>query len=142
MTTPRGESAEYNLLCCNRLPKTYLTDLYTLYTGKEGESLLTTSVQSITSMQVEKLIEPKEWLNCIQWSRFRREGEKKCLEVFITKPIHSELFYAVGEKGEVWVGTNGTTLKIHTTTVQVLCGESKMNCSNPKIYWIDCGSKN
>lgn len=139
MSTPRGERAEYNLLVCSRLPKTYLLDLYALYAGTEGEEMTVEApLPSMTSLQVEELIEPREWLDCIKWSRFRRQGDRKCLELFVSRPLYSRHLYAVGKKGDILVDANGYTVKIHQSTVDILCGESRTYCSDPKILWVDC----
>ena len=138
MSTPKGERAEYNLLTCSRLPKTYLLDLYTLYVGRNGdEATVEATLPLMASLHVETIIEPNEWLDCIKWSRFRQEGHLKSLEIFVSRPFFSQHLYAVGEKGNILVDSDGFTIKIHETTVQILCGESKVYCSNPKIVWVD-----
>lgn len=132
----KGNQAEYNVLCCSRLPKTYLMDLYALYVGKSQESSQPEWVQPIVTMKVDKILDPSDWLDCIQWSRYRQEGDKKCLEVFVRRPINSQVYYAVGTRGTVLIGQN-ESIQIHTSTVDILCGESKLSCPNPKIIWVD-----
>lgn len=137
LVTPTGERAEYSLFCCCRLPKTFLIDLYTLYVGKEQvEELLPEYVQSVTSLQVDTILEPSLWLDCLKWSRFRREEDKACLEIFVSRPKKSELYYAVGSTGALLIG-KGHTIRIHESTVKILCGESKSSCSNPKRMQVD-----
>lgn len=137
MTTPKGEHAEYNLFCCSRLPKTYLMDLYALYEGIENqEQTVAEHVQSVTTLRVDKIVDPSLWINCILWSRYRRQGENASLELFVGRLKHSQMYYAVGTSGTLLMSPS-TTIKVHTSTIQMLCGESKTNCSNPKIYWVD-----
>lgn len=137
MITPKGNRAEYKIFCCGRLPKTYLLDLYTLYIGKENkEESCSEHIQPITILQVEKIIEPNMWLDCVKWSRFRRQGQKECLEVFVSRPRNSQLYYAVGPKGTILISSN-ESVKIHQSTVEILCGKSTLHCSNPKIFCVD-----
>lgn len=142
MSTPSGDRAEYTLLCCPRLPKTYLMDLYALYVGKEQEVVLPEEVQSLTSLKVAEILDPSGWLECIQWSRFRREGEeRKCLEVCVSRPLKSQVYYAVGMKGNVLMNAD-ESIQVHPSTVEILCGESKTSCLRPRAVWVDVGKSN
>lgn len=137
MITPKEDRAEYKLLCCSRLPKTYLMDLYTLYMGKENQKeSYPEHVQSIITLEVDAVIEPSVWLTCIKWSRFRRQGPTKCLEIFVSRPKESQMYYAVGPNGTILISLNNT-IQIHQSTVDILCGESKMHCSQPNIFYVD-----
>lgn len=137
MTTPKGDRAEYKLFCCSRLPKTYLMDLYTLYVGKENQKeSYPEHVQSIITLEVDTILEPSVWLDCIKWSRFRRQGQTECLEVFVSRPKESQMYYAVGPNGTILISLN-KSIQIHQSTVDILCGESKINCTNPKIFYVD-----
>lgn len=110
-------------------------DLYALYVGKTQEVSLPVQ-SSVVAMKVEKILDPSVWLNCIQWSRYRQEGDKKSLEIFVNRPVNSQMYYAVGTRGTILVGSN-ESIQIHASTVDILCGESKVSCSNPKIVWVD-----
>lgn len=137
MITPDGDRAEYTLLCCGRMPKTYLMDLYALYARKENQAESASEhVPPIVTLRVDALSDPSQWLDCIKWSRFRRQGERKCLEVFVSRPTQSQMYYAVGTKGDILIGPN-ESIKIHASTVNILCGESKTSCPSPKVVWVD-----
>lgn len=137
MTTPKGNRAEYKLFCCSRLPNTYLMDLYTLYVGKENQNVTEPKhVQSIMTWHVDTILEPSVWLKCIKWTRFRRQGQTKCLEVFVGRPKKSQMYYAVGPNGTIFISLN-KSIQIHQSTVDIWCGESKINCSHPKIFYVD-----
>lgn len=137
LTTLKGERAEYNLLCCSRIPKSYLMDLYVLYMGIENQNpTVTEPIQSVTTLQVEEIMEPNVWIDCILWSRYRQQGETACLELFVGRPKHSQMYYAVGTSGTLLISPSAT-IKVHESTIQILCGQSKMYCSNPRIMWVD-----
>lgn len=137
MTTPTGDRAEYKLFCCGKLPITYLMDLYALYVGKESpDETQPGYVQSITTLQVDKILEPNVWLDCIKWSRYRKQGERECLEIFISRPKESRGYYAVGPKGTLLISLN-ESIKIHQSTVDIWCGQTTMYCSRPKIFCVD-----
>lgn len=135
-----GENrAEYSLLCCERMPQSYLTDLYALYAGRESQGAAAAGrVPSVVTLRVDEISEPSLWLDCIKWSRYRRQGEeRRSLEVFVGRPTGSQLYYAVGPKGDVLVGGPNESIGIHESTVRILCGESKTGCPNPKAFWVD-----
>lgn len=140
MITPRGDRSETELFCCCRLPETYLADLYALYSGG-GAGVGQTApehVRSVTSLVVDEIVDPKLWLDCVLWSRYRREGGAASLEVFVRRPRNSRSFYAVGIKGNVLTSPE-ESIRIHESTVGILCGKSKRDCPDPVIHCINQG---
>lgn len=113
-------------------------DLYTLYVGKQQQEQVPPEyVSSVTTMPVDDaILEPSVWVECIQWSRYRRQGETKCLEVFVRRPCQSQLYYAVGMEGTILMNETDF-IQIHPSTVEILCGESKLSCLNPRVLWVD-----
>lgn len=119
-------------------------DLYVLYAGIENRAQSVDSaaaaaaepVRSVTTLRVDEILEPGSWLNCILWSRYRQQGENACLELFVGRPKHSQMYYAVGTSGNLLMSPSGT-IKVHESTIQMLCGQSKTYCSNPRILWVD-----
>lgn len=133
------EQREYSIAICSRVAQSYLSDLVTLYTGKEQSATTSDYVQSVTNLNVTEIIDPSKWFKCIQWSYYRCNKNHKCLELFITRPSSSSLYYAVGEKGTLLVNRYNLKdlLKINDNTVDVLTGQSKLYCLKPTLKVID-----
>lgn len=131
-----GQRAEYKILTCEYVLKSYIQDLYNLYIGKfinQAHEL----VQSATAIYVENVIHPKEWLNCIKWSRAQNMNNESSLELFVARSKNSSFYYAVGPSGNVLMNSNNDVLKIHNSTVEILSGNIKYICKNPKIICIE-----
>lgn len=112
-------------------------DMYVLYMGIENQKqTVAEQVQSVTTLQVDKIVEPGLWINCILWSRYRQQADNACLELFVGRLKHSQMYYAVGTSGNLLISPS-STVKVHESTIKILCGQSKMYCSNPKIFWVD-----
>lgn len=143
LVEPDGSSAEYTLLICSRVAKSYLFDLYSLYAGRAREKEKAEYVESIITFAVDEIANPDEWLNCIAWSRYRREEKKASLELFVVRPAKSEFYYAVGTDGTLLISRENPneSIAIHESTVDVLCGTSRLYCNKPTIVWIDKGRK-
>lgn len=97
-------------------------------------------VKTVTTLQVEKIASPREWLNCIQWSRYQKLGsELSSLELFVVRPFDSNFYYAVGEEGTILMCRDSTTktLKLNRDTVSVLTGGSNDCCLKPMIRMVD-----
>lgn len=136
-----GKCAEFVLLICSRVSKSYLVDLYTLYLGRtqEQENNLSEYVESINTFTVDEISNPDVWLNCISWSRYRQRDEKASLELFIKRPKKSEFYYAVGTAGTLLINRKNAndSIKIHENTVDILCGKSRLHCTNPTVILVD-----
>lgn len=141
LIAPDGRS-ESTLLTCSNVYKTYLHDLYQVYTGLSAvhQPSLYEWVDSITVLHVPKLVDPKEWLNCLQWSRFYRVDESTgCLELFVSRPRDSTFYYALGPEGNILVNRHDVneTLRVHGSTVQVWTGEEGNACHKPTLMKVD-----
>lgn len=115
-------------------------DLYCLYCEIESPRLQPLQyVKTVTTMQVNRIVPPSEWLNCIQWSKFQRLGrDRLSLELFIVRPSESNFYYAVGETGTVLMCRDSAkTLKLNQDTVSVLTGASTSCCLKPSIRLVD-----
>lgn len=141
LVKPDGSSAEYILLICSRVAKSYLVDLYSLYRGYAQPKENAEYVDSIISLTVDEIFNPDEWLDCIAWSRYRQEEKKASLELFVKRPAKSEFYYAVGTNGTLLISRRNTSesIVIHENTVDVFCGRSRLYCNNPTIVWVDKG---
>lgn len=138
---PDGSSAEFILLICSRVAKSYLVDLYSLYVGRAQQTENAEYVDSVITLTVDKILNPDEWMNCIVWSRYRRQDKKASLEIFVKRPAKSEFYYAVGTNGTLLISRKNAneSIVIHESTVDVLCGKSRLYCNDPTIVWIDKG---
>lgn len=134
--------SESTLLICSNVYKTYLQDLHTLYTGLPPVHSPPPyeRVDSITVLRVPQIVDPKEWLNCIQWLRFYRVDETTaCLELFVKRPRDSTFYYALGPEGKVLVNRHDVdeTLHVHGSTVQVWSGADGNACRKPTLMTVD-----
>lgn len=142
LVTPCAERKSYTLFTCSNVFITYLMDLYTLYTGHEkwcAPIFSADTIQSIVTLQVEDIIDPCHWLNCIQWTRYRRQGSEFCLEWFVSRPKHSAFYYSLGVQGNLLVNKNNPneTIQIHEKTVHMMTDEIVSCCRKPIIIQID-----
>ena len=137
--TPTGSSAEFTLLICSKVSKSFLMDLYSLYVGYTLPEESLEYVESIITLNVDKIINPDEWLNCIVWSKYQQIEKSASLELFIKRPEKSEFYYAVGISGILLLGRTNPNemIKIHENTVEILCGKSRLYCNKPTIIWVD-----
>lgn len=136
LIAPDETRAEYNILTCENVFKTYIQDLYNLYTGKYKETQAHEFVEPVTAVYVDEIIDPKEWLNCIKWSRYRREAENGSLELFVVRRNNCTFYYAIGPGGTLLVNRNNEFMKIHPSTVELLTGETRYTCRKPTLVRI------
>lgn len=136
--TDNSERVEYTLLTCARVAIAHLMDLYCLYRGIDsppgmGPALVTT----VTTLHVEKIVSPDEWLTCLKWTQYRRLGTKASLEWFVARSTaeQSAFYYSVGGLGTLLVSREdpSRTLKINKETVQLASGTSFDLCSKPIV---------
>ncbi|GBN13118.1 hypothetical protein AVEN_257698-1 [Araneus ventricosus] len=90
-------------------------------------------------MNVEKVVDPEEWLTCIQWARYRWAEEKASMEWFIARPSNSMFYYSVGEDGSLLVPRDSSMemIQIHAETIKTITGNSSMFCKKPTIMKVD-----
>ncbi|GFU30114.1 uncharacterized protein TNCV_4862441 [Trichonephila clavipes] len=130
---------EYTLLVCERVAVSYLMDLYALFTGVNAPRMPNTLLKSVTTLNVDKILEPYKWLQCIQWTRYQQQGQKVSLEWFITRPNNSGFYYSLGEEGSLLVSrkNNMEMIQIHPETVRTIAGLSTIFCTRPTLQQID-----
>lgn len=114
-------------------------DLYALYRGENAPQAPASFVKSITTMNVEKVLDPEEWLPCIRWARYRQVGNDASMEWFIARPTNSMFYYSLGEDGSLLVPreNNMEMIQINAETVKAIAGVSSMFCKNPTIIRVD-----
>ncbi|KAG8173831.1 hypothetical protein JTE90_016320 [Oedothorax gibbosus] len=91
-------------------------------------------------LNVNKIIAPNDWFNCILWSRYKHHGCEASLELFINRPKDSEFYYSVGEDGSMLMprDTRLSVLTINPETVRTLAGQSVTMCPKPVLQvWED-----
>lgn len=130
---------EYTVLACKRVSVSYLMDLYALYLGKDTTLVPPVPVKSVVTLNVEKIIDPEKWLNCIKWARYQNQHTKLSLEWFIARPKNSGFYYSVGEDGSLLMPRNSylNTIQIHPETVKTISGKSVRYCSKPTLCVVD-----
>lgn len=136
-----SKHTEYTLLLtCERVPVSYLMDLYCLYHETNAPTMGRCFVKTVTTLEVDgpTTTSPENWLTCIKWSRYQRRGSDASLEWFIARPKRSAFYYSVGETGTLLVSRDdpSNTLKINKETVDVLTGYGCC-CSRPMVYRVD-----
>ncbi|GFQ65297.1 hypothetical protein TNCT_647041, partial [Trichonephila clavata] len=55
------------------------------------------SLKSVNTLRVHDILEPYKWLQCIQWTRYQRQGQKVSMEWFIARPNNSD-FIILGRR--------------------------------------------
>lgn len=129
------ERKEYTLLACDSVSVAYLRDLFALYVGKDSQQVSTSLIQPIVTLNVDKIINPNEWLGCILWTRYKRSGDKSTLEWCIRQAGgRASFYYSVGEDGSLLVPQEGSMIQIHKQTVEVVTGLSTLLCRKPTLY--------
>lgn len=136
LITPTGARAEYKLLICEQVSKAYLQDLYNLYIGRVRD-VTHEMVSPVTTIYVDEIVNPKEWLNCVKWARYRCKSDLESLELFIDRPKNPNFFYALGTSGTMLIGKNEEIIKIHNVTLQTLTGKTTYTCRKPVINVIE-----
>ncbi|GFW95406.1 hypothetical protein TNCV_2971281 [Trichonephila clavipes] len=51
-----------------------------LFTGVNAPRMPNTLLKSVIFLNVDKILEPYKWLQCIQWTRYQQQGQKVSLE--------------------------------------------------------------
>lgn len=133
------ERKEYTVLICDRVANSYLMDLYALYRGKSPPHTPALFVRSITTMNVEKVVDPEKWFHCLQWTRYRRQGNESSMEWFVARPTYSMFYYSLGEDGALLVPRDSSMkmIEIHAETVKAIAGFSSVYCKNPILKIVD-----
>lgn len=142
------------MVVCDGLSAHYLIDLYRLYGKTCGLPDAGGKISSVLTIRGQDS-NPKEWLGCVKWSRFRRAppavatmcaataaaangNDLMSLEVLVERPGETSLYYAVGESGTLLVSSSNPsdTMEIHEETVKILAGESCEYCTCPMILLV------
>lgn len=134
------QRVEYTLLVCERVSISYLMDLYRLYRGIKGHSVPSTRIKSVTTLNVDRVLDPKEWLKCIQWARYQHDGHASSMEWFIARPDQSAFYYSLGDGGCLLVPRDNTQLEmleIHRETVSTVAGLNVNFCKQPVVKVVD-----
>lgn len=128
---------EYGLLACQRVAISYLMDLYALYRDISGSpNVPPAPIKPVTTLQVDRVVDPREWLHCIQWSRYQQRGKDASLEWFIARPTDAGFYYSLGEDGTLLMPRDNTRLEMLTVnpeTVRTIAGQSTMYCNKPTL---------
>ena len=129
------EIKEYTVLMCERVTKSYLMDLYTLHVEMPVIETTNDLIQSVTTLHVPRVIDPKEWLHGIRWTRYRKYGmEDHSLEWFIRRgPNTSGHYYSVGSDGTTLIPRDSrmSNLSVHSATVKAVSGLGY--CKHPTL---------
>ncbi|GFW97217.1 uncharacterized protein TNCV_4784311 [Trichonephila clavipes] len=130
---------EYTLLVCKRVAVSYLINLYALFTGVNAPRMPNTLLKSVTTLNVDKILESYKWLQCIQWTRYQQQGQKVSLEWFIARSNNSGFYYSLGEEGSLLVSrkNNMEMTQIHPEMVRTIAGLSTIFCTRPTLQQID-----
>lgn len=139
-----SERVEYTLLICARVPVSYLMDLYSLYRGIDTRPTGPGFVQTVTTLNVDEIVNPEEWLHCLKWSRFQKRGQDSSLEWFVARPKGSTFYYSIGDSGTLLVSRENPceTLRVNRETVEMVSGNSVEYCVKPLVCRVDWGMKN
>lgn len=72
-----------------------------------------------------------------KWTKYCKEGAS--LEIFVDRPENSTFYYVLGSPGRLLVNRNkfNETIQVHSTTIEILAGESKSFCNNRTIMRVE-----
>ncbi|GFT75882.1 uncharacterized protein NPIL_18941 [Nephila pilipes] len=114
-------------------------DMYALYSGTSAPRMPTTPLKSVTTLTVDKVLDPDKWLNCIQWACYQQQGQKASMEWLIALPHLSGSYYSLGEEGSLLLPreNNMEMIQIHPETVRAIAGLSTEFCKKPTLRQVD-----